>query len=62
MQFPFSELAPMQKNKSSTISATELGQLELVDDSFGFDIEGAGFKRTSDKFVGYGIEKWRLDG
>ena len=25
----------------------------------GFD--GAGFKRTSEKFVGYGVEKWRLD-
>lgn len=23
--------------------------------------EGAGFKRTSEKFVGYGVEKWRLD-
>jgi pyridoxine 4-dehydrogenase len=39
----------------------EVGQLELVADSLGFDFEGAGFKRTSEKFVGYGTEKWRLD-
>jgi pyridoxine 4-dehydrogenase len=43
------------------LTDTEVGQLELVADSLGFDFEGAGFKRTSEKFVGYGTEKWRLD-
>lgn len=39
----------------------EVDQLEQVADSLGFDFEGAGFKRTSEKFVGYGVEKWVLD-
>jgi pyridoxine 4-dehydrogenase len=43
------------------LTDAEVGQLELVADSLGFDFEGAGFKRTSEKFVGYGTEKWRLD-
>mmetsp|Transcript_17926 Transcript_17926/g.26734 ORF Transcript_17926/g.26734 Transcript_17926/m.26734 type:complete len:136 (+) Transcript_17926:1148-1555(+) len=32
---------------------------EKADKIRGF--EGAGFKRTSEKFVGYGVEKWSLD-
>lgn len=43
------------------LTDAEVGQLEHVADSLGFDFEGAGFKRTSEKFVGYGTEKWRLD-
>jgi pyridoxine 4-dehydrogenase len=43
------------------LTDTEVGQLETVADSLGFGFEGAGFKRTSEKFVGYGVEKWNLD-
>jgi pyridoxine 4-dehydrogenase len=43
------------------LTDAEVDQLERVADSLGFDFEGAGFKRTSEKFVGYGVEKWRLD-
>lgn len=32
---------------------------EQADKARGF--EGAGFKRTSEKFVGYGVEKWSLN-
>lgn len=32
---------------------------EQADKVSGF--EGAGFKRTSEKFVGYGVEKWSLN-
>lgn len=39
----------------------EVLQLEQTADSLGFGFDGAGFKRTSEKFVGYGIEKWELD-
>ena len=38
--------------------------LEMVADELGggnIDFEGAGFKRSSEKFVGYGVEKWRLE-
>jgi hypothetical protein len=41
------------------LSMSEICSLEEKADGVGF--EGAGFKRTSEKFVGYGIEKWRLD-
>ena len=43
------------------LSETEIAMLELQADKLGFGFDGAGFKRTSEKFVGYGIEKWRLD-
>jgi pyridoxine 4-dehydrogenase len=43
------------------LTDAEVDKLEHVADSLGFDFEGAGFKRTSEKFVGYGVEKWRLD-
>jgi pyridoxine 4-dehydrogenase len=43
------------------LTKPELARLEAAADSLGFDFEGAGFKRTSEKFVGYGVEKWRLD-
>lgn len=31
--------------------------LEFESDKLGFGFEGAGFKRTSEKFVGYGRDK-----
>ena len=43
------------------LSDTEVSLLETAADSLGFGFEGAGFKRTSEKFVGYGVEKWALD-
>lgn len=43
------------------LSATEVKMLELEADKLGFDFDGAGFKRTNEKFVGYGIERWALD-
>jgi hypothetical protein len=41
------------------LSASEIRTLEAKADGVGF--EGAGFKRTSEKFVGYGVERWTLD-
>ena len=38
----------------------EVYRLEHEADKLG-SFEGAGFKRTSEKFVGYGVEKWVLD-
>lgn len=43
------------------LTVTELKMLELEADKLGFGFDGAGFKRTNEKFVGYGIEKWSLD-
>ena len=43
------------------LTATEIKMLELEADKLGFGFDGAGFKRTNEKFVGYGIEKWTLD-
>jgi pyridoxine 4-dehydrogenase len=43
------------------LSETEVNLLENEADKLGFSFEGAGFKRTSEKFVGYGVEKWVLD-
>jgi pyridoxine 4-dehydrogenase len=42
------------------LSSTEIQLLESEADRLGFGFEGAGFKRTSEKFVGYGVEKWTL--
>lgn len=42
------------------LSETEVAILEQAADSLGFGFDGAGFKRTSEKFVGYGVEKWTL--
>ena len=42
----------------------DISLLEMVADELGggnIDFEGAGFKRSSEKFVGYGVEKWRLE-
>lgn len=43
------------------LSPKEIKMLELDADKLGFDFDGAGFKRTNGKFVGYGVEKWTLD-
>lgn len=43
------------------LSSTEVKMLELQADKLDFGFEGAGFKRTDEKFVGYGVEKWSLD-
>eukprot|EP00536_Pseudo-nitzschia_multiseries_P004097 jgi/Psemu1/302352/fgenesh1_kg.66_\ len=43
------------------LSPTEIKMLELEADKLGFGFDGAGFKRTNEKFVGYGVEKWELD-
>eukprot|EP00537_Pseudo-nitzschia_pungens_P008695 CAMPEP_0172361566 /NCGR_PEP_ID=MMETSP1060-20121228/5373_1 /TAXON_ID=37318 /ORGANISM="Pseudo-nitzschia pungens, Strain cf. cingulata" /LENGTH=425 /DNA_ID=CAMNT_0013083859 /DNA_START=45 /DNA_END=1322 /DNA_ORIENTATION=- len=43
------------------LSQTEIKMLELESDKLGFGFDGAGFKRTNEKFVGYGVEKWELD-
>lgn len=43
------------------LSNAEVSLLEKEADNLGFGFEGAGFKRTSEKFVGYGVEKWILD-
>jgi len=43
------------------LSEIEIKKLELQADSLGFGFDGAGFKRTDEKFVGYGTEKWTLD-
>jgi pyridoxine 4-dehydrogenase len=43
------------------LSDEQVQLLETTADALGFEFEGAGFKRTSEKFVGYGVEKWRLD-
>lgn len=43
------------------LSPTEIKMLELEADKLGFSFDGAGFKRTNEKFVGYGVEKFRLE-
>lgn len=43
------------------LTKEEILMLELEADQLGLNFEGAGFKRTSEKFVGYGVEKWVLD-
>jgi len=43
------------------LSGEEIQVLEHESDRLGFGFEGAGFKRTSEKFVGYGVEKWALN-
>ena len=44
------------------LSAQEVERLESATDSLGLSgFDGAGFKRTSEKFVGYGVEKWSLN-
>ena len=43
------------------LSEDEVALLEYEADSLGINFDGAGFKKTSEKFVGYGMEKWALN-
>jgi pyridoxine 4-dehydrogenase len=43
------------------LSETDMKVLELEADRLGFGFDGAGFKRTNEKFVGYGVEEWELN-
>lgn len=43
------------------LSADDIADLESEAERLGFGFEGAGFKRASEKFVGYGMETWTLD-
>lgn len=43
------------------LSSDEVKLLEMIADETGLTFEGAGFKRSSEKFVGYGVEKWQLN-
>ena len=43
------------------LTQAELSKMDEASEKLGFGFDGAGFKRTSEKFVGYGIEKWTLD-
>eukprot|EP00562_Extubocellulus_spinifer_P029481 CAMPEP_0178717594 /NCGR_PEP_ID=MMETSP0699-20121125/22017_1 /TAXON_ID=265572 /ORGANISM="Extubocellulus spinifer, Strain CCMP396" /LENGTH=437 /DNA_ID=CAMNT_0020367459 /DNA_START=141 /DNA_END=1454 /DNA_ORIENTATION=- len=42
------------------LSQDEITLLEYEADNLGFGFDGAGLKKTSEKFVGYGMEKWSL--
>jgi len=42
------------------LSEQEVSILELEADNLGFAFDGAGLKKTSEKFVGYGYERWSL--
>lgn len=42
------------------LSEQEVAILEYAADNLGFGFDGAGFKKTSGKFVGYGMERWSL--
>lgn len=42
------------------LSDQEIETLELKSEML-HNFDGAGFKRTNEKFVGYGIERWNLD-
>ena len=43
------------------LSEDEVMRLELAADGLGFEFDGAGFKRSNSKFVGYGVERWTLN-
>lgn len=43
------------------LTAKEVMLLEIAADNLNYSFDGAGFKRSGGKFVGYGIEKWSLD-
>lgn len=43
------------------LSNDDMAELEYEADRLGFGFDGAGFKRASEKFVGYGMETWTLD-
>lgn len=43
------------------LTPAEVRALEVAADLSGAEFQGAGFKRSSSKFVGYGYEEWHLD-
>lgn len=43
------------------LTAEERARLENAVDALGFEFEGTFAKRVDGKFVGYGVEEWRLD-
>ena len=43
------------------LTPREVARLESEADVLGCEFDSAGFKRTSGKFVGYGVEKWILN-
>jgi len=43
------------------LTGDEISLLDEAADKLGFGFDGAGFKRTGEKFVGYGVERFRLD-
>jgi pyridoxine 4-dehydrogenase len=43
------------------LTAAEVATLEAEADALPFEFMGTLFKRASSKFVGYGVEEWRLD-
>lgn len=43
------------------LTKSEIARLEEAANQVGAGFDGAGFKRTSEKFVGYGVEKWTLN-
>jgi len=42
------------------LTEEEVALMETEADNLGFSFDGAGFKRSDAKFVGYGMEKWSL--
>jgi pyridoxine 4-dehydrogenase len=42
------------------LTEAEVSEMENVADNLGFSFDGAGFKRSNAKFVGYGMETWSL--
>lgn len=42
------------------LTRREVSRMENEADSLGISFDGAGFKRSNAKFVGYGMEKWSL--
>mmetsp|Transcript_639 Transcript_639/g.1034 ORF Transcript_639/g.1034 Transcript_639/m.1034 type:complete len:324 (-) Transcript_639:92-1063(-) len=42
------------------LTEEEVTQMENEADDLGFSFDGAGFKRSDAKFVGYGMEKWSM--
>lgn len=42
------------------LTEAEVAEMENVADNLGFSFDGAGFKRSNAKFVGYGMETWSL--
>lgn len=43
------------------LTADEVSRLEAAAEELSFDFEGAGFRFSNAKFVGYGTERWYLD-